>query len=73
MVCRSEPRNKPKKQQRQKYQIQMLEKAELLWTNGALMLRRVDVNSQKTAMRPLFLSYTEMSSKMDQKYAKAEI
>lgn len=38
MVGRSEPRNKPKKLQRQKYQIyqiHMLEKAEPLWTNGA--------------------------------------
>lgn len=35
MVGRSEPRNKPKRLQRQKYQMHMLEKVEPLWTNGA--------------------------------------
>lgn len=50
----------------------MLEKAEPLWTNGD-DAEKVDVNSQKTAMKPFFLPYTEINSKMDQKFAKTEI
>ena len=70
MVGRSEPRKKTK--ETTKTEIPNAYVGESRASFGQ-MLRRVDVNSQKTAMKPLFLPYPEINSKMDQKFAKTEI